>query len=287
MNSNSTTQLYKKILVLGSEGQIGNYLCAYLTSRNYSIEHFDITRDAQSEDLRVYKNPHLIEKINNCDFVFFLAFDVGGSLYMKKYQDTFGFIDNNIKIMNTVFSSLKDHKKPFIYISSQMANMLHSTYGILKLIGDRYTQSLGGLTVKLWNVYGVEADMEKSHVITDFILMAKNKGSIKMKTNGQEERQFLHAEDCSKALEVLMNRYSDIDKTEDTPLTSFKWASIYEIATIISKQFNNCPIHKSDAIDSIQGNIKNDPDSKILTFWKPEHTLESGILNVIESIGCN
>lgn len=272
---------YKKILLLGSEGQIGNYLCSHLKNKSYSVSHFDITR-SNDEDLRLYQNTRLEEEMSQCDFVFFLAFDVGGSLYMKKYQDTYMFIDNNIKIMNTVFSSLDKHKKPFIYVSSQMANMLNSTYGILKLIGDRYTQALGAVVVKLWNVFGVEHDMEKSHVITDFILMAKNEGFIKMRTDGSEERQFLYAEDCSNAFEILMNNYSDIK--QDIHLTSFEWTSIFNVAKIISKMFNNCPIHKADSADDIQGGVKNIPERDILSMWQPSYTLEDGIDQIIRRI---
>ncbi len=105
---------YKRILILGSEGQVGHYLCAYLEKHHYTVRHFDITRNGVDEDLRQYQNIQLDQEMLTCDFVFFLAFDVGGSHYMKKYQNTYEFIDNNIKIMNTVFSSLTKHKKPFI-----------------------------------------------------------------------------------------------------------------------------------------------------------------------------
>jgi nucleoside-diphosphate-sugar epimerase len=79
---------YKKILLLGSEGQIGSYLTHYLDSKNYQVIQFDVSRN-EEEDLRRYPNIRLEEAMKECDFVFFLAFDVGGSLYMKKYQDTY------------------------------------------------------------------------------------------------------------------------------------------------------------------------------------------------------
>ena len=57
-----------------------------------------------------------------------------------------------------------------------MSNMSYSPYGLLKNIGEKYTEILGGLVVKFLNVYGIEKDLKKSHVITDFILMSlKNK----------------------------------------------------------------------------------------------------------------
>jgi len=163
-----------KHLILGSSGQIGFHLVSYLKSVGEEVIEFDIV-ESSNQDLRIYNNNILEQAINECDFVHFLAFDIGGSLYMEKYQDTFGFIDNNIKIMDRTFDLLKKYNKPFIFASSQMSNMSYSTYGILKAIGEKYTESLNGLVVKFWNVYGYEKDEEKSHVITDFIKMAQRK----------------------------------------------------------------------------------------------------------------
>ena len=61
--------------------------------------------------------------------------------------------------------------------------------------------------VKFWNVYGIEKQIEKSHVITDFVLMALKK-KINMLTNGKESREFLYADDCSKGLYVIMKRFN-------------------------------------------------------------------------------
>ena len=163
-----------KHLVLGSGGQIGFHLVSYLKSIGEEVIRFDIV-EKKEQDLRVYNNLLLENVIKECDFVHFLAFDIGGSVYMEKYQDTFGFIDNNIKIMDRVFSLLKKYNKPFIFASSQMYNMSYSTYGILKAIGEKYTKSLKGLVVKFWNVYGYEKDEEKSHVITDFITFSNRR----------------------------------------------------------------------------------------------------------------
>ena len=65
-----------------------------------------------------------------------------------------------------------------------MANMSYSSYGLTKSIGEKITSVLGGVTVKFWNVYGVEHDPEKTHAITDFINKARNTGVINMLTDG-------------------------------------------------------------------------------------------------------
>ena len=201
----------KKILILGSEGQIGNHFKEYLSKKKYKILEFDLIR-SRFEDLRFNKNKNLISKVKKCDFIFFLAFDVGGSRYLKKYQNTYEFISNNIKIMENTFKIIKKYKKPFLFASSQMSNMSFSPYGLLKNIGEKYSDILGGLVVKFWNVYGVEKDLTKSHVITDFILMAIKNNKIKMLTNGQEKRDFLYAEDCCEGLEQIYLNFNKIKK---------------------------------------------------------------------------
>ena len=130
-----------KILVLGSEGQIGNNLTSKLKKdKNNEIIECDIACH-ESHDLRV-KSKYLDEVFKNSDFVYFLAYDVGGSTYLNKNQNSNDFIDNNLMIMKNTFSYLEKYKIPFIFASTQMSNMTHSPYGTLKRIGEFYTNNL-------------------------------------------------------------------------------------------------------------------------------------------------
>lgn len=271
-----------KNLILGSSGQVGYHLIDVLTKQGQEVILFDIVRSLD-EDLRIYNSNLLEEKIKECDFVYFLAFDIGGSLYMKRYQDTFDFISNNVKIMNNTFDIIKKYNKPFIFASSQMSNMSYSTYGILKAIGEKYTEALNGLVVKFWNVYGYEKYEEKSHVITDFIKMALKDNHIKMKTDGVESRQFLYGDDCSECLISLANEYNNIDRTKPLHITNFEWTTINEIASIIQK-ITNCQITPGIDKDTVQLDKRNEPDEYILTFWRPKTTLKEGITNILNLI---
>jgi nucleoside-diphosphate-sugar epimerase len=269
------------ILVLGSSGQVGSYLVSHLRKLKYEVNTFDIVEN-ESYDLRKHSyNLELL--ISQSDFIFFLAFDVGGSRYLSKYQHTFDFINNNIKIMDTTFSLINKHNKSFIFASSQMSNMSYSPYGILKAVGEQYTRSLNGKTVKFWNVYGIEHDMEKSHVITDFIIKAKTTGVIDMMTDGQEEREFLYAEDCCEALVSVMENYKLIPAEEELCVTSFDSTSIKTIANIIAKHYN-ASVVPSDKKDSVQLNKKNVASRYILNFWTPKTTIENGIKDVIRGM---
>lgn len=268
-----------KYLVLGSSGQIGLELCKFLKNNGHEVTEFDIMSNPK-EDLR--QQGVLEDYIKETDFVMFLAFDVGGSRYLKKYQHTYDFIDNNVRLTLFTFETIKKYNKPFIFASSQMANMSYSPYGVCKSLGEIYSKALNGLTVKFWNVYGPEHDLEKSHVITDFIIKAKE-GKIEMMTDGKEERQFLHAEDCSKCLMILSEKYNEIDRESNLHITNFEWNTILEIAEIIQESIP-CEIVPSTEIDTVQLNKRNEADPYILNFWKPEISLRDGINKIIKEM---
>ena len=275
----------KKVLILGSEGQVGAHLKDYLKNKNYSVLEFDIAT-SKSQDLRKFRNKKLAELIRQSSFVYFLAFDVGGSRYLSKYQNTFGFVSNNILLMQNTFELIRKYKKKFIFASSQMSNMNHSNYGVLKNVGEKYTKILGGITVKFWNVYGIEKDLTKSHVITDFIVKALTKKKISMLTNGNEEREFLYAEDCCRGLEIIMKKFDSIIKQKKyIDLTTFKSTKIINIAKIIKKIFKkenvDIKIQAKKSKDLIQVNKRNKVNKYFLKFWKPKTSIKDGINSIV------
>jgi nucleoside-diphosphate-sugar epimerase len=277
-----------KVTILGSGGQIGAYLTDYLREKGHEVTEFDVV-NGEEQDLTKIPNTKLMHDIRLADFVFFLAFDVGGSRYLKKYQHTYEFINNNTRIMANVFQYLAEYRKPFVFASSQMSNMSYSPYGVLKRVGELYTQTLGGLIVKFWNVYGVEKDPEKSHVITDFIRRGFEEGEFEMLTDGTEERQFLYAEDCCEGLETIMNCYSNFKSTDPLHITSFRNDSIKSVAEMIQGQFNligkyDVKIKPGIAKDSVQMDKRNEADTYITDWWMPKTSLSDGIAKVFDAM---
>jgi nucleoside-diphosphate-sugar epimerase len=273
----------KTYLVLGSSGQIGSALVNVIQTKGDIALEFDIAKSPQ-EDLRTDKNPLLIEAIKKSDFVFFLAFDVGGSRYLKTYQNTYDFISNNLKVIDHTFEVIHEFQKPFLFASSQMANMSYSSYGLLKSVGEKVTETLGGVVVKFWNVYGLEHDMEKSHVITDLIIKAATKNKIELLSDGTEERQFLYADDCCDCLLTLVDKYADIDKSKPLHITSFTWHTILDVAHIIQGHFPGSIVIPGAQGDEVQKNKRNEPDPYILNFWKPTTSLQDGITKIVEGM---
>ena len=277
-----------KVTILGARGQIGAYLTDYLREKGHTVYEIDKELDPWWHDLTIHGNGYVLEKIMDSDFVFFLAFDVGGSRYLKKYQHTYDFINNNAQMMVNVFNALKMSKTRFVFASSQMSNMGHSPYGAAKKLGELYTKALGGLTVKFWNVYGIERDMEKAHVITDFIRKGFEEGDFEMLTDGTEERQFLYAEDCCEALETIMNNYGDFKPDDPLHITSFRQSSIKEVADIIVGQFNligkPIKINPGLAKDSVQMDKRNEANSYIMDWWLPQTNMQDGIKAVFDEM---
>jgi len=276
----------KRILILGSEGQVGAYLKDYFNTKDgYKVLDFDVA-NGRHQDMTKIPNAELHRKVMLADFIFFLAFDVGGSHYLKKYQHTFKFIDNNTRLMAQTFGLIEQYNKPFIFASSQMSSMSYSPYGVLKRVGELYTKSLNGLTVKFWNVFGIEKDMAKAHVITDFIKKGFETGTIDMMTDGTEQREFLYAEDCCEALETVMEEYNHIDSDDELHITTGNSTSILEIASQIQSLFKEIgkevDVSPSPSKDEVQKDARNIPDPYINRWWRPKTSVEDGIKKVFE-----
>ncbi len=276
-----------RVLVLGSEGQVGAYLTEYLNNKGYDVLEFDVV-NGRHQDMTIIPNAELHRKVMLADFIFFLAFDVGGSHYLKKYQHTFKFIDNNTRLMANAFGLIEKYNKPFVFASSQMSNMSYSPYGVLKRVGELYTKSLNGLIVKFWNVYGIEKDAEKAHVITDFIRKGFETGVIDMMTDGTEQRDFLYAEDCCEALETVMREYSHFTSDTDLHITTGVYTSILEIAQQIQLYFGGeekeVKIIPDTSKDEVQKDARNISDPYIRKWWKPKTSITLGIGKVFDSM---
>ena len=272
-----------RILILGSKGQIGQALTSYLRMQGEEVLEFDLLI-SKTHDLRISRNQQLVNILTTqeVDFVVFLAFDVGGAKYLKSSQKNKDFISNNLRIMESTFTILSEFSTPFVFASTQMSQIQNSTYGTLKSIGEKYTRALGGLNMKLWNVYGNETDVDRFHVISDFIRMALENKKIAMLTDGQEKRDLLHADDCAKSiLKVILNFESLVGEGE-VHIASFSWTKILDIANLVSR-FTDAEVIVGEQQDTTYLQTEIAPDLKYKEFSTPHISLESGIQRLILS----
>ena len=268
-------------LILGSAGVVGKALVdEYAKDKSVIPLRYDIATNNHHDCRKDKRN--LKTAIEISDFVFFLAYDVGGAKFLDKNKKNISLIQNNCRMMDNVFGLLQDTGKPFIFASSQMSNMLHSSYGVCKAIGEHYTNAIGGKYVRFWNVYGPEHDEEKAHVITDFINNALTTKQINMLTDGDEKRQFLHTEDCGRCLATLATKYDEIPDNEPLDVTIFKWNTIKDIANIVADNIPGTVVTPGERQDMTQGDKQNQPDEAILKYWQPTISLEDGIKGLID-----
>lgn len=265
-----------KFLILGSSGLIGKYLKEYLEKRGKEVIEFDI-KNHFSQDLRIASNYELEKHLLNSDFVFFLAFDVGGAKYLNNLDNNEKFLSNNTAILLNTFNALSKNRKPFIFASTYLVDNLENNYSLLKRLGESFTSSLSGINVRFWNIYGFETVSDRSHLIPDLIHQCVVNRNIKLLTDGNEKKQFLYVEDCCECLFEIALRFHRLNKLKYIDLSSFDWISVYDVGRIISELFN-CPISHS----KIQSNLAPivEPLNTVLSFWEPKTSLLDGIIKI-------
>ena len=272
-----------RVLVLGSHGCVGTAVARYFKEKGHEVIPWDI-KMGDEYDLRRASNLDSI--LPTVDFCIFLAFDVGGSKYKI---ESLQYIENNMRILQNTFHSLEKYKTPFIHTSSMMSNMNNNPYAVLKRLGELYTDIVGGVNVKLWNVYGSEPITEKSHVIPDFIHQAIHDNQIKMRTNGSEDRLFLYCDDFAAAIYVIFEHYIDFTSKGSIDISSRNWITIKEVALLIKEVAKDrlgkdIDVREGTYVDTFH-NRKNQPeDSYLDALWQPTVTMKEGIRKVFESM---
>jgi nucleoside-diphosphate-sugar epimerase len=250
-------------LVLGGSGMIGSHLCEHLLQKGETVVNLDLKVDF---DLRQMS----LDNFRGVDYVWFFAWDVGGAKYIMNHDNSFKLLNNNLKICANVFSFLKETQIPFMFASTQLVNT-DNIYGLTKIVGEEYAKLMNGKIVRFWNVYGWEEPGEKSHVITDLVLQGLTKGEIQLMTNGEEERQFIHINDCVKNLFDVRSLNEKV-----IHFTNNKWIPVKEAAQIIAHKLN-CKLILGDC-KGYENKLDADETHKLLQF---NTTLEKGIDNVI------
>jgi nucleoside-diphosphate-sugar epimerase len=250
-------------LVLGGEGLIGATLAATLRARNHDVTSLDLKSGC---DLR---QQFSLSPFEECDRVWFLAWDTGGAKFLEAADRQHDQYKNNCELSLRIFDALARTKKPFLFTTSQLAG-LPNAYGTTKLMAWHWTSNLGGKVARLWNVYGWEHPDTKSHVITDLVLSGLN-GRVSCMTTGDEKRRFLYKTDCVAAIIDLFD--GSLNTAE---IAGAEWVTIREVAEEIARQLN---------VDTEFGQVRGsevpvDP-KELLPGWAPEISLRAGIAQVI------
>jgi len=257
-------------LVLGSEGFVGKSFCNYLESKDEVVTRFDI-KLSDKQDLRYAKL-----NFKEIDRIYFLAWEVGGSKYLYKSNTQLDQLNWNMTLLTNVMPQIQESGLPFLFVSSQLAEVTDLAYGIMKRVGEVWSDQIGGVKVRLWNVYGpVEIPSERTHVIADLIYQAITENKIRLMTTGEEKRQFIHIDDVCNAFHTAISlRSPDL-----YDVTSFEWVSIRDVAKIIS----DCT-GAEVKYGTIKGSTPLTPMKGKIHGWNPQVSLELGIQRMIKNM---
>jgi len=250
-------------LVLGGEGLIGSELVRALNAKGHSAVSLDLKSGC---DLR---RPLDLKPFEECDRVWFLAWDTGGAKFLEAKDRQHEQYKNNCELSLRVFDALARTKKPFLFTTSQLAG-LPNAYGTTKLMAWQWALTLGGKVARLWNVYGWEHPDTRSHVVTDLVLSGL-KGRVSCMTSGEEKRLFLYKTDAVAALLSLFD-----GPLQTAEIAGPQWLTIREVAEEIARQLN-VEVTLGDAAGS---EVPIDP-TELLPNWQPRVSLAEGITRVI------
>lgn len=251
-------------LVLGGEGLIGSTLAEALRTKGRSVLTLDLKSGC---DLRYIDDT----PFEQCDRVWFLAWDTGGAKYIEAPDRQHEQYRHNSELCIGVFNALAKCRKPFLFISSQLAG-LPTAYGATKYLAANWSLHLGGKVARLWNTYGWEEPDVKSHVITDLVLSGLTEGRVICRTSGLERRRFIYKTDCVAALIQLFD-----GPQHTAEIAGPEWLTIRSVAEEIARQLN-VEVEPGEGKGS---EVMIDPEN-VLAGWQPRVPLSEGIADVIK-----
>jgi nucleoside-diphosphate-sugar epimerase len=251
-------------LVLGGDGLIGSALVQELGRRGRRAASLDLK---SGTDLRGVGDA----PFENCERVWFLAWDTGGAKYIEAAAQQHEQFKHNCELSARVFDALARTKRPFLFVTSQLAGQPNA-YGLTKLTAERWAVQLGGKLARLWNTYGWEEPDVRSHVITDLVLAGLAEGRVKTLTDGRERRRFIYKSDCAAALARLFD-----GPEPEADIAGDRWLTIREVAEEVARQLKV----EAEVGDRAGNELIVDPVNT-LEGWRPEVSFEDGIARVIE-----
>lgn len=297
-----------RIYVAGHTGMVGSAIWRQLSALGYenligwTSKELDLTnRESTLSKLSAVKPNH----------IFMAAARVGGIGPNSKYPVE--FLTENTRIQNNVFEAANKlkvdrllflgssciypkHAEQPIKESSLMTGILEPTndaYAIAKIAGVLHIQGYRREYKRNWvsvmptNLYGPNDnfDSETGHVLPALIrkfheAKISNASHVTLWGDGSALREFLHVEDLAKACIALMKSYNE---NEPINVGYGSDISISELAKRISEIVGFNGEIKWD-INKPNGTPKKLLDSsRILKLgWKPQHSLESGLVSTYQ-----
>jgi nucleoside-diphosphate-sugar epimerase len=252
-----------KELVLGGDGLIGSTLVKALGDMGHDVTSLDLKSGC---DLRHVDD----QPFEGSDRVWFLAWDTGGARYIEAVDRQHEQYKHNCELTLRILDTLARIKKPFLFVSSQLAG-LPTAYGTTKLMAASWSLQIGGKVARLWNTYGWEHPDIRSHVITDLVLSGLTRGRVSCMTDGSERRRFIYKTDCVEALIKLFD-----SPKQSAEIAGPEWVTIRQVGEEIARQLSV----EFEAGTATGSEVIIDP-KELLPDWQPHIPLSDGIARVI------
>ncbi len=297
-----------KIYISGHNGMVGNATIKIFKEAGY---HHIIT--ASRNELDLTKQTDVFEFIERerPEIVILAAAKVGG--IQANIDNPATFLMDNLQIQNNLISAAHRYGvEKFVFLGSSciypkeceqpmkeemlMTGKLEPTnegYALAKIAGLKLLEGMhrqfGMQSISLMpcNLYGPNDsfDLSHSHVLSALIKRLSDAKDLNMKEielwgSGNARREFMHVEDCARAIHYMLNNYSDHE------FINIGWGedvSIKELAELILDELNYDILIKwnTNKPDGMLRKCMDVTRMKNLGF-EPKITLRDGIKQMLE-----
>src|SRR5690348_3575902 len=103
-----------KELVLGGDGLIGSELVSALRGKGHYVVSLDLKSGC---DLRYVED----KPFEECDRVWFLAWDTGGAKYIEAADRQHEMYKHNCELTARVLDAIARTRRPFLFVTSQLS----------------------------------------------------------------------------------------------------------------------------------------------------------------------
>lgn len=252
-----------KVYISGHNGMVGSATVKVFKEAGY---HQLITASRKELDLTIQPDVFDFFEIERPDVVILAAAKVGG--IQANIDNPATFLLDNLQIQNNLISASHRYGvKKFVFLGSSciypkeceqpmkeemlMTGKLEPTnegYALAKIAGLKLLEGMhrqfGMQSISLMpcNLYGPNDsfDLSHSHVLSALIKRLTDAKDLGMKEielwgSGKARREFMHVEDCARAIHYMLNNYSNSE------FINIGWGedvSIKELADLILEELN-------------------------------------------------
>lgn len=295
-----------KVLVTGSSGQLGSFLCEILMKR-----HDVVGLDVKPQPHDVLRGVSILGDITQPADVAKALSGVGAVIHCaaqvsveKSLEDPMSDARTNVLgTVNVLHESVKAGVGKFVYVSSAAIfgppkyipiDESHPTnpmsnYGASKLAGEKYTLATGKtssmevVSVRPFNFYSARADPESpySGVITKFVSRLREGKPPIIEGDGKQTRDFIHARDVAEMLVLAMEK-KGLNR-EVFNCGSGISTSVLDLAekAIVASGQKLRPEFTSPRVGDIKDSLSNNAKARGVLGFKPKISLQQGLEELI------